>query len=399
MRDFVNIVSKKLDKLTQKQIENILETMADENDMLQSVFNSLATGLLICDKDWQLLYKNKAVDRFITFNIRNAELLHNDTKDIIPIWKIVDEKKISLFFQEVAQNNKNNVCEEFIIDMPNGNARIINITNLPLVFKRKWIGSIFQIEDITEKRNQEILLRRMENLSNLTNLAASVAHEIKNPLGAISIHVQLMQKAMRKARKEGVFPQEKFCEKYLSVVNEEIERLNKIIVDFLYAVRPISANIEPVDLGKVLVEFRQFLLPQCKSKNIDFTLEVEENLCAVMIDEKLFRQVLMNLAQNSINALKNGGKFGIKVTKKDEYILISVADNGCGMDEETTSKIFEPYFTTKTTGTGLGLTMAYKIIREFGGNIEVKSKLGEGTIFIITLPGCQSKMPKLEFFE
>ena len=111
-----------------------------------------------------------------------------------------------------------------------------------------------------------------------------------------------------------------------------------------------------------------------------------ENSPKILLDEKLFKQVLINLVQNAIVAMPDGGElfFSTRITG-DKY-LISVADTGIGMDSETASRIFEPYFTTKVTGTGLGLTMVYKVIKEFGGDIEVESYEGKGTIFTISLP-------------
>lgn len=398
MRDFINRISSKLSKFDPEQVELLLESLADKTFVFSALIDSLATGLIICDNDWHILINNKAAERLIPINFRNADLLHNELKDDLFVWNIVIDKDISDFLIDISKQNKINISKEFVINSSKTSTKIINISILPLVYKHKLEGNIIQIEDITEKRNQEILLRRMDNLSSLTNVAANVAHEIKNPLGSISIYVQLLKKSVTKSRKsDNLLPNEDHLEKYIEIINEEIERLNKIVVDFLFAVRPVSASIEPTKLEPILEKFKSFLLPECKEKNIDFILECSQNLPPVMIDEKLFKQVLHNLAQNSIAALKDGGFFIIKVNHKDDKIYISFADNGCGMDEETQAKIFEPYFTTKITGTGLGLTMVYKIIREFGGDIEVKSAKNEGTVFIISLPCGQDKKYKLEY--
>jgi len=238
----------------------------------------------------------------------------------------------------------------------------------------------------------------MENLASLTNLAASVAHEIKNPLGSISIHIQLIQKAVLKSRStDQKLPDEKFIENYLQIVNEEIERLNKIIVDFLFAVRPISASLELTDVVLLIKSFIPFFEPELEEQHISLETQLPDSAPLLNIDQKLFKQVLINLVQNAIAALHEGGRIILSAKTTNDLFVIRVADNGIGMDEETVHRVFEPYFTTKSNGTGLGLTMVYKIIKEFSGDITVQSYPGEGTIFTISLPIPQKEKRLLEY--
>ena len=265
------------------------------------------------------------------------------------------------------------------------------------------------VNDVTEKRNQEILLHRMESLAGLTNLAASMAHEIKNPLGAIGIHVQLMQKALQKARGEnGKLPDKKFLENHLEVVNEEIDSLNKKLMDFLMAVRPVNARLELLDVGKILQDALSFISPEFQNNHITVRKNIEKINTKLLIDEKLFKEFFINIAQNSLFALKEKysactassfsvcpGIFSVESVLKNDSYIITIFDNGSGMDEETSNHIFEPYFTTKASGTGLGMTMTYKIIKEFSGDISVSSVKGEGTTFTIVLPVPQTNQKLL----
>ena len=269
---------------------------------------------------------------------------------------------------------------------------------MPLVHRKKLEGTIIAVDDITEKRQQEIRLRRMEKLADLTNLAANVAHEIKNPLGSMSIHIQLLERAIKKAREgDNTLPEEKFLEKYINVVNEEIERLNGIVVDFLFAVRPINAEFQLMDPNELLTRYIDFCKPELEEKGIELQMNLEENPPKLLLDGKLFRQVILNLVQNAEGAMTEGGQLRISSQIKNDKFIVSIADTGIGMDEKTAARIFEPYFTTKTTGTGLGLTMVYKIIKEFSGDIQVQSILGEGSVFIITLPIPQREHKLLEY--
>lgn len=379
MRGFVKRVTDKISKLTPEQIQRLFDVLNDEAELLDAVFESLSTGLIVCDSHWQPVMVNKTAQLYIPLRMQ--------CPSSVPVWEHIEDEGIAEFLKSSSGAQKKIISEDFTLSSPGGSARFIHIALLPLVRSKKIAGYIIQIDDITEKHSREVLMRRMENLASLTNLAASVAHEIKNPLGAISIHIQLIQKALKKARKSGgKLPDEKYAEKYLETVNEEIDRLNQIIVDFLFAVRPVSAELEALDPLSLLQPFADFIRAELEQKHIVLQTEFPTDSPRIMLDSKLFRQILNNLVQNSVAAMPDGGVLWISAAVKNDRYVVSIADSGEGMDEKTVSRIFEPYFTTKAQGTGLGLTMVYKIVKEFGGDINVKSFPGEGTIFAMSFP-------------
>lgn len=397
MRRYAKRLAQKVAKLSNEQVESLLDMVLEENETLDAVMESLNTGLLICDKAGNLLLTNKTAERLLPFNATRVSLAEQRGMTT-PVWNIIADSDISAFLRSVYEKPKNQTGEEFTLETASGSVRIIVVTALPLVQKKRVTGTLIQIEDVTDARNQQTLLRRMESLASLTNLAASVAHEIKNPLGAISIHIQLIQKALKRAREgDGMLPDEKFVEKYLDVVNEEIDRLNRIIVDFLFAVRPIQAKLEPVNPNEIIISLMEFMKPEFDKAKVELKLELLDKPPNLMLDVALFKQVIMNLAQNAVAAMKTGGILGINTQIKNEHFIITVADTGEGMDEQTCSRIFEPYFTTKANGTGLGLTMVYKIIKESAGEIDVRSFPGEGTIFTISLPIPQKERRSIEY--
>jgi len=394
MTGLVKRVSKKVSKLSDEQVGQLFDVLTEENEILDSVLESLSTGLIICDENFHILQINKITESYISFST-----ITSDPKTLeVPVWELIADNEISLFIRNNCENYKGNVCKEFTTETTGGSIKFIVIKILPFIRKGKIVGNIISIDDITEKRKQETLLRRMEGLASLTTLAANVAHEIKNPLGSISIHIQLLQKSIKKAREtDGLLPQEKFLEKYISVVNEEIERLNNIVVDFLFAVRPVNADFQLSNPNDLIFQIIEFCEPELAEKNIKIDVGLEKNPPKLLIDNKLFKQVILNLFQNAKAAMPSGGALRISSSIKNDKFILRIADNGEGMDEKTVSRVFEPYFTTKTTGTGLGLTMSYKIIKEFSGDIQVQSVLGEGSVFIITLPIPQSEHKLLEY--
>jgi two-component system, sporulation sensor kinase E len=398
MRAYVRRVSEKVSKLSDEQVREFLTVVGDENDMFDSILESMSTGFIIVDKNWKPLLTNKAAERYLPFSVRP-----DDSKfENMPLWQLIDDEEISSFINDCCQKERTNTSNEFSTATASGSVRFIVVSVLPLVQQQRMAGTIVTVNDITEKRNQEILLHRMESLAGLTNLAAGMAHEIKNPLGAISIHIQLLQKAVKKAREsDNMLPDSKFLEKYLAVVNEEIGNLNKTVMDFLMAVRPVNARLELVDPGRVLNSIIEFIKPEFIRCGILVNIRLNKNKTRLLIDEKLFREVIINIAQNALAAIQErfpacsltnkdssacAGRLDFTTFLKNDKYIISIKDNGIGMTEEVASRIFEPYFTTKANGTGLGMTMAYKIIKEFSGDIQVKSTPGEGTLFTIILP-------------
>lgn len=406
MKEFSRRVSQKLDKLTPLQIQQLIEDCYSQTEIFDSIFQSLPSGLIIVDENFCLIKINKAAERYLPFKSNPEE-----SKEKSPVWNIIDDEEIARFLQNAFEADKTNISNEYTVSTAGGSVRFIDLYVTPLVQNqnqnKNLIGSIIRIDDVTEKRNQEVLLHRMETLAGLTNVAASVAHEIKNPLGAISIHIQLMQKALKKKREgDGLLPPTKYAEDYLDVITQEIERLNKIVVDFLMAVRPISANLELANPNKILEDFISFFMPEFNQKNI----KLESELCGcdvrLLLDSKLFREVIVNLSQNAISAISKKfdddesrikGRISIKSKIENDRYILTFTDDGTGMDESTAARVFEPYFTTKSNGTGLGMAMSYKIIKEFSGDITVSSALGEGTKFTISIPVPQMEKKLLEF--
>ena len=400
MRGYVKRVTQKASKLSKEQVLSILEDVLEENESLYSIFESISTGILIVDNDFILQQANSIVESRLPFNVHTDDPKAN----MLPVWDIIDDDDICIYLKNCFSKSITNSSEDFSIMTPGGNVRFITLAITPLIHKGELKGRIILVRDITENKNQEVRLHRMENMANLTNLAAGMAHEIKNPLGAISIHIQLVQKALLKAREnENILPDKKFVENHIDVVNEEVEHLNKLIMDFLLAVRPVNATLELKNPGKLIQNIVDFFTPEFNNEKIKVNFDVKDNGAKIMLDEKLLREIVLNLSQNALAAIKTKKSnmytsideqydaiFAIKCFKTENRYIIQVQDNGCGMSKENVSKIFEPYFTTKANGTGLGLTTVYKIIKEFNGDINVKSVLGKGTIFTIQLPVPQS---------
>ena len=390
MVDFFRRAIKKLDKLNEEKRRELLISAVSEINLLENVLDSIDKGILVCDEAYNLIMANKCAQRLIPMNYIEGMKLRTAIKD----------ERIVEAFKNIIINRERVVDRE--IDIENqGKNRLLSINVVPLVQNKQITGTLIYIDDITEKRKDEARLRRAENLASLTTLAAGVAHEIKNPLASISIHLQLLQKAIAKKinsfEKNNEEQIDLSFDKYFNVLKEEVERLNRIVVDFLFAVRPMNLELREGNLNKLITQIMDFVRYEMEQSNIMCFLELDENLPNTQIDERFFKQALLNLVKNAQAAMPDGGVFTIATGYADNEIRISVCDTGIGITKENLGKIFEPYFTTTETGTGLGLTQVYKIIREHHGEISVDSMPGTGAEFKIILPMPQKETRFLEY--
>lgn len=230
-------------------------------------------------------------------------------------------------------------------------------------------------------------VRRSEKLASMGELAAAIAHEIRNPLGAICNSVGILDSHLKLSGQDMDL---------LEMIVGESERLDRIISDFLSFAHPREPSLVLQDI-KGIIKNTIFLLGQDKrfTDKIEIKEIYETVLPKVYIDTDLIHQILWNLFINSLDAMPDGGRIRIVVRKTTLFlrnaIEIIISDNGIGMAEHEINKVFEPFYTTKSEGTGLGLSVVQRIIDEHGGTIDVKSKYGRGTAFYIKLPVMNEK--------
>jgi len=373
MRKFIQRALNKFSKLDSEQIRSLIMDLAAENEMLEIVLNSMTDGVLLTDFEHRIVFSNQIVRGMLpTGRIEQEEN---------PVWTVITDDEISEFLHDILTNGKTAEAEEFTL-AGSGLRRTIAISVLPVRKDEEFHGNLVLVADITDRRRKEARLRRAESLASLTTLAASVAHEIKNPLGSIGIHIQLIQKALQ----QNQCLDEETAGHYLEVITEEIERLNGIVVDFLFAVRPMDTHMTRGNINKVVQEIIEFIKYELIESGIRLEKNLGTNLPKVDVDEKYMKQALINIIKNGMAAMVPKGTLTVTTRENSGFVHIDVADTGIGMDDEQMAKIFEPYYTTKEFGSGLGLTVVYKVIKEHGGEITVNSREGIGTVFTLSLP-------------
>jgi len=374
MRGFVRRALEKLPKLDTEQIEQLFQTLGEENERLAVVLDSMNDGVFVTDEKHRLMLVNKAAERLVP--IVPGRIIGDR-----PVWLTIADEDIAAFVRDTLENDESVSDREFTLET-GGSTRILSCSVIPLVQAGHIRGNIVQVVDISEKRGREARLRRAESLASLTTLAAGVAHEIKNPLGSIGIHTQLLQKLVHDDSRKNI----EAIDTYLGVIDEEIDRLNKIVVDFLFAVRPMDTALEDHDLNELVDDMLTFVQYELEQSGVELIRDLDPKLPRLQLDPKYFKQAILNIIKNAISAMPHGGMLRVSTQQRGDQALLRLSDNGVGMSEEVRDKIFEPYFTTKDFGSGIGLTLVYKVVKEHMGDISVISKEGHGTTFTITLP-------------
>jgi len=246
-------------------------------------------------------------------------------------------------------------------------------------------GGLLFVQDVSEVRRHARDRLQKDSVHALAGLTASLAHEIKNPLGAIDLHIQLLQRLLKNAH----FPGHGEMDEMARVISEEIHRLDRIVNEFLTSVRPIRARRKPESLNPILEEVLRLMAPELEARKVRVVADLAPDLPLLLLDRDLIKQAVINLIKNAQAAMENTGRPGLlKVGTRHagETVLLSVADNGEGLPAENLAKIFEPFFTTREMGTGLGLTIVHRIFTEHGGELVLQSEPGQGTDFRVEFP-------------
>ena len=356
-------------KLIQSRLSKAQVDLRRMEQIQRHLARSIRSGLITVDNELRITFFNQAASEILGKEIENS--YDNPIKDVWP-----EAQKLLLNHSHKDDTINRN---ELVLRDNSGRNRFLGISIFPLTDEQKnslGYGLIFQ--DITEIKAREERLQRMDKLAALGEMAAGLAHEIRNPLASLCGAAQFLAEADL-IKPEG--------ERLLQIITRESERLNRLTETFLLYARPEKGTGKPVAILKEVNNIIELIsqrkgLPECR-----FDLNIDEKLSVVM-DPDQFRQVILNIVLNARQALcpKDGGIIRICAYKKEDFVEIIIQDNGKGIDSKDISHIFDPFFTTRADGTGLGLSVVHRLINAHGGDIQVESKLGYGTTFVIHLP-------------
>lgn len=409
----------RLGRIGPEEVQNYFLRLAQEKGFLETVFNAIQEGIIVTDSNGRITYLNDAA----------CELFGLEGADVIG--KRLDERVRGLDWESLTQS-RDPVSRDMEIFYPAN--RFINFYIVPLMIERhtaddkidndvvagvadpgsvrrpaerdsasdqpgsatpattQQVGYAMILRDITESRRSAQQTIESERLNALTLLAAGVAHEIGNPLNSLHIHLQLMERKVRELK--GEEPQE--LQHAIEVARVEISRLDSIVTQFLRAIRPSKPQLHAENINTMVEEAVRFFAPEIQDRDVVVEQELRSELPLLELDRDQMKQAFYNVIKNSFEAMKRHGVLRIHTDRDDTHVLIRFTDTGGGITAENLSRIFEPYFTTKATGTGLGLLIVRRIVREHGGEISIETSEGKGLTLTIRLPYIDKRVRMLE---
>ena len=372
-RGFKNKALISVNKLNGEQISKYIQLLDDEKNHLSSILEGLGFAVFEILLNGEVNYLNRQAQKLIQIPLEKVKNRNFLSLDI--------DASLKLIFNQTLAGNV--FRGEHITLIGNNDSHFV-INSFPKVIDKKIKSFIFSIADESEYSHKRQKSLHDKSIASLVLLTAGVAHEIKNPLGSLDLHVQLVKRFIR----DKSIPDKNELFDLVEVLSEEIHRLNEIVNSFLFSIRPIKANKKPENLNNVVKEVIKIVKPELDKKKIIINFE-EGSIESIPLDKNHIKQSLINILQNAMHAIDKNKKnhfISMKTLMHDKNVLLKVKDNGVGIENSDLNNIFDPFFSTKSKGTGLGLTIVYKIIKEHRGEIAVTSNKGRGTEFSIHFP-------------
>jgi len=346
----------------------------------EHIIDSMTGGVITINMRGMIATFNRSAELILGYD--SEEIVGKSVFEVFPL----DSKNSDLtkIIKDTLEQRQTSSSREINIYSLNGKKIPIGITTSLLRDKKNtFLGIVVTFKDLEHIKHLEEQMRRADRLAAVGSLAAGIAHEIRNPLGSIKGLVQLLAEDL-KADDQKI--------SYAAVIVKEVDRLNKVVEELLSFARPddseLEVNFVELNLNEVIDQTLLLASHDSKKENIKIIKEYSEDLPLIPADSKKLQQAFLNLIMNAFSAMENEGNLTIKTEYKPDTKIAKVifADTGLGISPNNLTKIFDPFFTAKQGGTGLGLTITHQIIATHKGKIDVESKINKGTKFIISFP-------------
>jgi PAS domain S-box-containing protein len=366
----------RLDTLDSVNLANLVQRLAREHGLFEEIFNTLQEGVLVITLDGEIDYANDAAHRLIGLG---ADELAGQV-----LWRLVPGLRPS--FGAALDDTAAPlpvVAREFELTYPE--PRTVRLYMVPFQGEGRGDARRFAVILTDVTRDKQTTARQLEDerTSSILLLAAGVAHELGNPLNSLTIHLQLMERKLKKLKTS---KEAESLADSVNVCRTEVARLDGIISNFLEAIRPRPPDLAELDLADVLMEVLRFQQNEFADRRVTVEAEALADLPRVMADRNQLKQVFFNITKNALDAMQPGGRLKIRARADDDSVFLLFGDSGSGIKQEDLVRLFQPYHTTKPGGHGLGLMIVQRILREHGGQVGIESKEGVGTIVTLQFP-------------
>ena len=381
---FLDKLIDRLDRMDSDSVQTQFLHLAREKGLLETIFQAIQEGIVVVGSGARIRYANRTAEGLFGFKLDAAE-----GQPIARYIRDIDWEKVLNLDEDEWEKL---VRREIEVTYPEHRFVEFYVVPLAAVEEREQ-GAVVIFRDVTRERETTAESIESERLKALTLLAAGVAHEIGNPLNAVTIHLQLLERELEELADESV--RDNLTE-LVEVSRREVHRLDRIITQFLRAIRPSLPDRRPVDMERMLNETLELMQHDIANRRILVEREQAKDVPTVPADETQVKQAFFNIIKNALQAMGDGGILKIRTELSSRFVSICFEDNGPGIAPEDLGAIYEAYHTTKEEGSGLGLMIVQRILRDHGGEIEISSTPERGTAFTLHFPRDDVRLSLLE---
>jgi signal transduction histidine kinase len=367
-RDTVLRVSSKIERIGQR-MRNVEEVFSALKENLDQVLGNLQDGILLFTGDGRAVLVSNAVKRFL--DVDRNQLLGLHARDIFDRNTVLGRT-----VREAWDAGLTLVQEEIVSE--SGNRIEVSLDFIHDDRSKQGLGALLTLHDQESVEVIESELELSRRMAAIGRLTSGVGHEVKNPINAIVVHLELLK------TKLGATPTP--ATRHLDVIDSEIHRLDRVVQTLVDFSRPVEVKLVEYDLRHVVADVVTLAGAEMSTRQVHLISHLPEYALVSKVDVDLLKQAVLNVVQNGAQAMPNGGKLEVSLREEGKSAVIQIEDEGGGISEELREKIFDLYFTTKKDGSGIGLAMTYRILQLHHGSIDVQSELGHGSVFQLRIP-------------
>jgi signal transduction histidine kinase len=369
--DAVVLVSNKIERIG-RRMRNVEEVFSALKENLDQIMTNLQDGILLYTHDARAVLVSDSVERFL--GVSRAEILGTRLHEVFSrntrLGRLVRESfdaRMVLVQEEITTETGRHVeiSLDFIHDDRASQAQ-------------ETLGALLTLHDVESVREIESDLQLSRRLAAIGRLTAGVGHEVKNPINAIVVHLELLKNKIGEANPQAT--------RHLEVIDAEIRRLDRVVQTLVDFSRPVELQLREQDLRQVIGDVLTLASDELSTRNVTLESRIASNPLVANVDADLLKQAVINVIQNGAQAMPDGGRLSVVLEEQKKNAILRIADEGVGIPDEIRDKIFDLYFTTKSEGSGIGLAMTYRILQLHHGSVEVQNNESRGTEFILRIP-------------
>ena len=377
--DTVVQVSHKIERLG-RRMKNVEEVFSALKENLDQILSNLQDGMMLFTRDARAVLVSRSVERFLS--VDRDQILGASVHDIFDRKTLLGRTVrqafaagMSIVQEELTTETGRRVeiSLDFIHDDRAGD-------------QGQSLGALLTLHDLESVREIESELEVSRRMAAIGRLTSGVGHEVKNPINAIVVHLELLRSKMN---------HDSGAERHLEVIQSEIQRLDRVVQTLVDFSRPVELQLQDQDLRPIVSSVLMLASAEMEPRRITVDSDVPDHPINVRIDADLIKQALLNVVINGAQAMSQGGELSVRLTEDPRSAILKIEDHGEGIPPEIRDRIFDLYFTTKREGSGIGLAMTYRIVQLHHGHLDVESKLGKGTTFTLRIPSIPPPDPGL----